>query len=75
MKIKIKPCPVCGKMPTIYRDTGYEISGFGAWCTIQCKPLLRKPHAKVEQGKASWERALMYAIKEWNTRVEDEHTD
>ncbi len=62
----LKACPKCGKIPKVYRDIGYEISGFGAWCTIECKPLFKKPHFKVEQGKASWERAFGYAVAIWN---------
>ena len=66
---ELKPCPFCGKMPKVKRDVNYELNGFGAWCTIQCKPLLRKPHLKVEEGKASWERAMKYAIEAWNRRA------
>ena len=62
-------CPVCGRVPIIYRDHGYEKCGFGAWCTIQCKPFLRKPHMKIEEGKASWDRALKYAVEHWNLFV------
>lgn len=69
---ELKPCPICGRMPKVKRDIGYEYSGFGAWCTIQCKPFMRRPHMKVEEGKASWERALKYAIEAWNRRVGDE---
>jgi hypothetical protein len=58
-KIKLLSCPICGKMPRVIRDSGYESMSFGAWCTIQCKPLFGKPHLKVEVGKASWERAYM----------------
>lgn len=71
---KLKPCPVCGKQPKIFRDLGYEANGFGAWCTIQCKPFLRKPHLKHEEGKATWDRALKYAIEGWNWRV-DSHAN
>lgn len=69
---KLKPCPFCGKTPKIKRDIGYETSGFGAWCTIQCKPFLRKPHLKIEEGKSTWDRALKYGIEHWNRRVEEE---
>lgn len=64
-----KNCPVCGKQPKITRDHGYEANGYGAWCTIQCKPFLRKPHKKVESGKSTWIRALKEAIEAWNRRV------
>ena len=63
------PCPVCSKQPKILRDIGYETSGFGAWCTIQCKPMFRKAHRKVESGKSTWERAEYYARLAWNTRA------
>lgn len=66
---KIMACPICGKQPRIKRDYGYESSGFGAWCTIQCKPIFRKPHLKIEEGKASWDRAFKYAIVHWNEAV------
>ena len=66
---ELKPCPKCGKLPKIKRDYNYEYSGFGAWCTIQCKPFLRKPHLKIEEGKASWDRALKYGIERWNERA------
>lgn len=68
---ELKPCPVCGKMPKVTRDLTYEALGFGAWCTIQCKPFLRKPHLKIEEGKARWERALEYAVEHWNRKCED----
>lgn len=71
-KTELKPCPVCGKLPKIKRDYGYEYSGFGAWCTIQCKPFLRKTHLKIEEGKASWDRALKHGIEHWNRRATDE---
>ena len=65
----IKPCPVCGKIPKVYRDYGYEAIGWGAWCTIQCKPFLRKTHIKIESGKAMWNRAFLDAIERWNDMV------
>ena len=71
MPIELKPCPLCGKHPKIIRDIGYETSGFGAWCTIQCKPFLRKSHLKCEEGKSTWNRALKYAIEAWNRRADD----
>ena len=70
MSVELKPCPFCGRYPKIKRDYGYEESGFGAWCTILCKPFLRKPHLKVEVGKSTYKRALEYAIDEWNRRAE-----
>ena len=71
--IKIRLCPICGKKPKVKRDYGYESSGFGAWCTIQCKPLFRKAHLKVEEGKATWEMALEYAAESWNEKAKDIH--
>ena len=67
--MELKPCQICGKRPKIKRDYAYEASGFGAWCIIQCKPFLRKPHLKVEEGKAQWERALIYAVEAWNRQA------
>lgn len=69
----LNTCPVCGKAPKVYRDFAYEYSGFGSWCTIECKPFLRKPHVKVECGKASWERAFVGAISGWNAKTEVSH--
>ena len=69
IELKIFPCPICGKMPKIKRDYSYEGIGFGAWCTIYCKPFLKKPHLKIEEGKASWKPALHYGIKHWNEEV------
>lgn len=66
VKESIKPCPVCGKRPKVKRDIGYETSGFGAWCIIQCKPLLRKAHLKIEEGKSTWKRAYQCAVERWN---------
>lgn len=59
-------CPVCGKKPKVIRDYSYEASGYGAWCIIQCKPLFRKSHMRVECGKASWEGAYKEATMIWN---------
>ena len=66
VKERIKPCPVCGKRPKGKRDIGYETSGFGAWCIIQCKPLLGKVHLKIEEGKSTWKRAYQCAVERWN---------
>ena len=66
---ELQRCPICGKYPKIKRDIGYEYAMFGAWCTIQCKPFLRKPHLKIEEGKATWARALEYGIVHWNEAV------
>ena len=68
-QIVLKCCPVCGKRPRVIRDFGYEINGFGAWCTIRCGSLHKK-HLKIEEGKASWDRALYYASLRWNERVD-----
>ena len=65
----LEVCPICGRKPKIYRDFGYEASGFGAWCTIQCKRLFGKPHRKVESGKSTFDRALDEAIKDWNNMI------
>lgn len=65
-ELKLLPCPHCGKIPKIKRDYAYENCGYGAWCTIQCKPFFLPLHLKVEVGKSTWDRALEYAIKDWN---------
>ena len=66
---KLKPCPICGKQPKVFRDYGYEESGYGAWCIIKCGTLFKK-HIKIEVGKAEWERALYYACLRWNEMVD-----
>ena len=71
IKLKILPCPVCGKMPKIKRDYGYESAAFGALCTIQCKPFLKKPHLRIEEGKAMWQYAYLYGVEHWNEAVEE----
>ena len=67
---ELKKCPVCGKQPKVKRDYNSAASGFGAWCTIQCNLLIGRPHLKIEEGKATWDRALKYAIEAWNRRAE-----
>lgn len=29
-EIRLKPCPVCGKIPKVKRNYAYEASGYGA---------------------------------------------
>ena len=67
--LKLKPCPICGRIPKIKRDYKSEVRGYGARCTIQCKFFLRKPHYKITHSKASWNRALYYAIVDWNNSI------
>ena len=69
-EIVLQPCPICGKNPRIIRDRNYEAMAYGAWCTILCKPFLRKPHLIVESGKASWQRAYEEAAEWWNQEVD-----
>ena len=71
MNLQLLPCPICGKAPKVKRDYAYEASGFGAWCIIQCKPFLRKPHIKVQVGKASWNRAYLMAATQWNEKAKE----
>lgn len=66
LNIELKPCPICGRRPKVKRDYAYESAMFGAWCTIICKPFLRKPHRKIESGKASFQRAYEEAVNAWN---------
>ena len=65
-------CPICGKQPKIKRDYAYESMSYGAWCTIQCKPLFHKQHLKAESGKSTWERAYKEAVSRWNYYVTQE---
>ena len=65
-EITLRPCPVCGKNPKVRRDPAYEAAGYGAWCTIKCKPFLRRPHRVAESGKASFQRAYEDAARRWN---------
>ena len=64
--IDLYPCKVCGKIPKVYRDPAYETAGYGAWCTVRCKPLFRKSHCTIESGKSTWDRAFADAINRWN---------
>lgn len=63
---EVTKCPICGKEPKVIRDWAYESNGYGSWCTIQCKPFMRKPHLKIEEGKSTWDRALQYGVERWN---------
>lgn len=60
-------CPKCGKQPKLK----YEHYPSGTFAIIRCKPLFRKPHLEVRQGKSSEERAVLYATNEWNKKVAD----
>lgn len=71
-EIMLRVCPVCGKEPRVKRDQSYEAAGFGARCTIQCKPFLRKPHLRVESGKSQFQRAFEEAAEAWNRRADDQ---
>ena len=53
-------------MPKVYRDPAYESAGYGAWCTVRCKPLFRKSHCTIKSGKSTWARAYSDAINRWN---------
>ena len=67
--MEIMNCPKCGKYPIIMFDHAAYYNGYGAWYKIQCKPFLRKPHLKIEEGKADKERCFKYAVKHWNEKV------
>ena len=71
MENKLNLCPKCGKRPRVIIDYGYEALGWGGWVTIQCKPILRKPHEKVEVGKSTNKRALEIAVTLWNDVTEN----
>ena len=60
------PCPICGKYPKLYIDRSYLYSGYGAWVTIQCKPLFLRAHKRVECGKGNINMAIINAIKMWD---------
>lgn len=63
----LRPCPVCGKQPRV--SISYA-QGPGGWCVIQCKPFLRKPHLKVEEGMTLLNCAIRYAKVRWNQEAE-----
>lgn len=66
-EIKLKPCPVCGRMPKVrYRAFGC----CGTWVEVQCKPLFRREHLAVQHGAAAMERAVDMAAEDWNRRVD-----
>lgn len=68
----LRPCPVCGKQPRV--SVSYA-PGHGGWCAIQCKPFLRKPHLKVEEGKALLNSAIRRARVRWNQEAERSASD
>ena len=60
----LEVCPICGRLPKLYVER--LSGGWGSWCTIVCKRPFRKPHLKIEEGKALYRRAIKYAIEDWN---------
>lgn len=62
----LEVCPVCGRLPKIYVER--LGAGWGSWCTIVCKRPFRKPHLKIEEGKASYSRAIKHGIDNWNNK-------
>lgn len=68
-EIKLKPCPVCGRMPKVW----YRAFGVcGAWVEVQCKPLFRREHLAVRYGAATMELAVDMAAEDWNRSAEHE---
>lgn len=68
-EIKLKPCPVCGRMPKVrYRTFG----GYGSWVEVRCKPLFQREHLAVRHGAATMERAVDMAAEDWNRRADHE---
>ena len=66
-EIKLKPCPVCGRMPKVrYRAFGCA----GGCVEVRCKPLFRREHLAVLHGAAIVERAFDMAADAWNRRAE-----
>lgn len=66
-EIKLKPCPICGRMPKV-RYRAFGCSGF---CVeLRCKPLFRREHLAVQHGAATMERAFDMAVEAWNRRAE-----
>ena len=59
----IKPCPICGKAPTI-SDTGIY-----TW-KIQCKPIFKKPHFIIEGYSQYASDGYKEAAIEWNKMIE-----
>lgn len=66
--IKLKPCPVCGRIPKVRRGA---IGCCGAWVEVRCKPLFRREHLAVQHGAATMERAFDMAADAWNRRVDN----
>lgn len=67
-EIKLKPCPVCGRMPKVrYRAFGC----CGVLAEVQCKPLFRREHLAVQHGAATMERAFDMAAEDWNRRADN----
>lgn len=67
-EIKLKPCPVCGRMPKVRCSA---IGHCGAWVEVQCKPLFRREHLAVRHGAATMELAFDMAAEDWNRRADN----
>lgn len=68
---ELRRCPICGKESKVIRDWAYESNRYGAWCTIQCKPFMRRPHLKIEEDKATLGRALQNGVERWNCLADE----
>lgn len=67
-KIKLKPCPVCGKTPKVKCTL---IPGIRTYVKIQCKPFFRRKHLSVTCGTDTEERAYSIAAEVWNRRTDN----
>ncbi len=65
---KLKPCPVCGKMPKI-KETSWYDRGAKRLIEIRCKPFFGKVHCEIQWcGTEAWVH-MKDAVRCWNGRA------
>lgn len=67
---KLRECPFCGGEAELYRMRRDNRKRYGVYhmiATIKC----RECTAQVEQAGCNEDRAIEYAAKRWNRRVND----
>ena len=72
--IEVANCPVCGKPPKIrFDEASYYTDIDALFCTIRCKPFLRKPHLEKTSNLKRTDgfyNSLKRAVNRWNKAVE-----
>lgn len=66
---KLKPCPICGKLPKLFIKAGYFSQETGV--ILQCKSKFGKTHLIVrKESSESLEHLLEEANISWNSSVD-----